>query len=338
MTALERRYRAVLRTLLPSALRGERVDELVATLLDQAGPARRWPSPLEVMDLCGYALRTRVRLLVSGSRTPLWGEGLGWAGAVSVLVLAAIGAVVVGRWCGEVVALTPASGTRLVAGTSVLSVAGAAAAALWPAVCLAVAGRRRRLAQILVLLAAAGGAVVIAANATAGRGRPALDLCGGLGAFAVTAVIALRSASPQAAGVLDRLPRAAWISAFVLLTGLVGAATARGTLGAPGPWIGAGPAVGLRTSLLTGLLVAGWVLVSAVALIRRSPRLLVAVAILSLAPALGAAGYVLNSSAAHSRPIVDLLAARAPVVAAGAAVVLFVVGRAGAIATQTARA
>jgi hypothetical protein len=335
---LERRYRALLRLLLPLALRGQRAEELLAVLLDQAAPTRRWPSALEIADLCGYAVRARARLGASRSRLPVWADGMGWAGAVSTLALAAVGAVVVARWAGALIGLTPASGALLVTGTGPLSVAGAAAAALWPAVFVAAIARRPALARVLVVLAVTGSAAALAADGAAGRGRPALDLCGGLAGLGLTAALALFRSRADGPTPLGRLPRRTWIALFGLIAAVVAMATAESSLGAPGPWLSAGPAVGLRTSLLTGLLVCAWLLASLAALLRRSPRLLTTVAVLSVSPLLGAAGYIVNSSSAHARPIEDLLAARAPLVAAGLAVLLVVVGRAGVMAQRTAGA
>ncbi|HZM80815.1 MAG TPA: hypothetical protein VFC19_34265 [Candidatus Limnocylindrales bacterium] len=58
MSPLERRYRLLLKAY-PAEYRAVRGDEIVATLLDNARPGQRVPSPADVADILGHALRRR---------------------------------------------------------------------------------------------------------------------------------------------------------------------------------------------------------------------------------------------------------------------------------------
>ena len=58
--SLERRYRILLRAY-PRAYRAQRGDEITATYLDLAGPARRWPAPGDVVDALTAGIRERLR-------------------------------------------------------------------------------------------------------------------------------------------------------------------------------------------------------------------------------------------------------------------------------------
>lgn len=58
--SLERRYRLLLRAY-PRAYRAQRGDEITATYLELAGPARRWPAPGDAADVLAAGARERLR-------------------------------------------------------------------------------------------------------------------------------------------------------------------------------------------------------------------------------------------------------------------------------------
>jgi hypothetical protein len=93
MSELERRYHRLLRAY-PAEYRAERGAEIVGTYLDLAGPQRRWPSPVDAVDLLSGGLRQRLR--AAGSLGLLAGLPVA---ATLALTTAAVLAVV---WLGAV--------------------------------------------------------------------------------------------------------------------------------------------------------------------------------------------------------------------------------------------
>src|SRR4029453_15144235 len=84
---LERRYRGLLFAYSP-AYRAERGEEIVATLLDLAGPGRRTPNLAEAADLIAGGLRQRLGLAsIAG-----FDAGLGVAAPFALTVAVGISA------------------------------------------------------------------------------------------------------------------------------------------------------------------------------------------------------------------------------------------------------
>ncbi|MCP4964765.1 MAG: hypothetical protein GY926_05975 [bacterium] len=81
MTPLEDRYRRLL-AVYPAAYRGERADEMVATLMERStGQQREWPTFGETADLCRGAAWVRVR----ANTIDPWGDvlkGVWWGAAL----------------------------------------------------------------------------------------------------------------------------------------------------------------------------------------------------------------------------------------------------------------
>ncbi|TKK89748.1 hypothetical protein FDA94_07590 [Herbidospora galbida] len=126
MTALESRYRRVLR-LLPAAYRAEREEEMVSAFLDGAGPADddarpRWP---EIASVAALALRIRLGGTGSTPRSRAWGRtvrltaliGLAFQAAMSCVylaqTLAVYGVLPLPYPTGELPLGEPASAERL---------------------------------------------------------------------------------------------------------------------------------------------------------------------------------------------------------------------------------
>jgi len=87
--SLERRYRRLTR-LYPAAWRERYEDEIVATLLDAAGPGRHRVAPAEAADLVRGAVVQRVRALAAGPR-PGRQAGSVVAAAVVAVTVALVG-------------------------------------------------------------------------------------------------------------------------------------------------------------------------------------------------------------------------------------------------------
>ena len=95
MAPLERRFSRLL-LLYPRAYRDQRGAEILATAMEAAGSDRRWPSPAEVADLAGHALRRRAGLCGEQAMGQLVA-----AGAPAGLLIAAVLSVVAfafGEW------------------------------------------------------------------------------------------------------------------------------------------------------------------------------------------------------------------------------------------------
>lgn len=92
MRDLERRYRRLL-CVFPPSYREFREEEILGTLLDAAGPSRRWPGIRETWDLVRAGVRTRWRLATGGSLGRTICDGLRW-GALVWLVWKAVGVAV----------------------------------------------------------------------------------------------------------------------------------------------------------------------------------------------------------------------------------------------------
>ena len=74
-SALEARYRRLL-TLLPTAYRERRAEEMLGVLLDGATEGRRWPRAVEVASLAGLAVRLRTGAPGGSVRASAFGEVL----------------------------------------------------------------------------------------------------------------------------------------------------------------------------------------------------------------------------------------------------------------------
>jgi hypothetical protein len=74
-STLESRYRRLL-TLLPSAYRERRAEEMLGVLLDGAGEEQRWPRAVEVASLAGLAVRLRTGAAGGSVRASAFGEVL----------------------------------------------------------------------------------------------------------------------------------------------------------------------------------------------------------------------------------------------------------------------
>ena len=84
VTALERRYRRLLRSYPPSHRAAHR-EEMLGVLLDAARPGQRMPGVTQTVNLvaCGLAIRARRALIGEPWRDALAVVSLSWKGRVS---------------------------------------------------------------------------------------------------------------------------------------------------------------------------------------------------------------------------------------------------------------
>lgn len=90
------RYGRLLQIAYPRSYRDRRGEELLGTLMDAAGPGRRWPSAADVADLLGHGLRARTGLTADRAvgRTVALAAPCGAALAAGLSVIAIV--------CGEI--------------------------------------------------------------------------------------------------------------------------------------------------------------------------------------------------------------------------------------------
>jgi len=209
VTPIERRYRRLLLAY-PADYRRERGEEIVATLLDGADPARSRPTTGEAADVVLGGLRRRLGLdvvpgLATGARTAA-PYALALAAGLSAFLLVCFEAAPVpGGWLR---ALRPAHAAGTV---------GVVAYACWLAALAAYALARPPVARAALGVATAATATVPLLAGVLGADRPPLWTVGTLTAFGFVALVGYRGPSTvERAGTVAGALAAA-LSASVLL-------------------------------------------------------------------------------------------------------------------------
>lgn len=200
-TVLERRYRWALRWY-PRQYREEYEEEMVAVLMADGVPGRRWPRPVAVVDLVVGGVRAWLRRAARPGRTGPWWDAAAVVGLlvpVVLLVHLVAGAVELARfWSWQ-------HGTQIEFGVQV------GAPLVWTAVLVAVLAGRPRAAAWLAAGAAVTQLAVYLVMAFRGWGQsPAGDLLAAFGAVA----LAVR---PPAGRAVQLLGRRWWVLAALLV-------------------------------------------------------------------------------------------------------------------------